>query len=277
MFDSGIVFRYDGQKRKESVKKSAPEDRFAEFVKIVRRLRKECPWDREQTHQSIREDLIEEAYEAVEAIDTRQWDELKLELGDLLLHIVLHAIMAEEEAVFTLDGVLASAAEKMVRRHPHVFGDRVVNGKEEVKRNWEHIKMSEGRHSVLEGVPRGMPALLRALRTQEKASKVGFDWKKKRDVWKKVVEELSELTAAERSKRKTRIEDEFGDVLFSLVNYSRFLGVNPEFALKKSIEKFTHRFQQIERELRENGRQIGNVPLKELDGIWEKKKKSRGR
>ena len=275
MFDSGIVFRYDGQKRKKSLKKRAQKDHFEEFVRIVRRLRKECPWDRVQTHRSIREDLIEEAYEAVEAIDHKRWDELKLELGDLLLHIVLHAVMAEEENVFTLDTVIASASEKMIRRHPHVFGDRIVNGKEEVKRNWEHLKLAEGRQSVLEGVPRGMPALLRALRTQAKASKVGFDWKNKRDVWKKVVEELHELTDAERSKRKTRIEDEFGDVLFSLVNYSRFLGVNPENALKKSIEKFSDRFRHIERELRRNGRQIGSVPLKELDKIWDQKKKSR--
>ncbi len=257
------------------MKKRAQKDHFEEFVKIVRRLRKECPWDREQTHRSIREDLIEEAYETVEAIDHEQWDELKLELGDLLLHIVLHAVIAEEEKVFTLDAVIASASEKMIRRHPHVFGDRIVNGKEEVKRNWEHLKMAEGRQSVLEGVPRGMPALLQALRTQEKASKVGFDWKKKTDVWKKVVEELRELTDAERSKRKSDIEDEFGDVLFSLVNYSRFLGINPEDALKRSTSKFSDRFRHIEHELRRNGRQIGKVPLKEMDKIWDQKKRTR--
>jgi tetrapyrrole methylase family protein/MazG family protein len=277
MFDSGILFWYDAQKRKEFVQNRVPDDHFHEFVNVVRRLRKECPWDREQTHYSIREDLIEEVYEAVEAIDNDDWDELKLELGDLLLHIVLHAVMAEEEGVFTLDDVVVAVSEKMIRRHPHVFGGATVNGKEEVKRNWEHIKMSEGRHSVLEGVPKKMPALLRALRTQEKASKVGFDWKNKRDVWKKVAEELKELSGAERSRRKARIEDEFGDVLFSLVNYSRFLGINPEFALKKAIEKFAGRFRHVEHELRKNGKQIGTATLKEMDRIWDKKKRSRKR
>ena len=245
------------------------------FVKIVRRLRKECPWDREQTHKSIRHSLIEETYEVIEAIDQNDSDELKKELGDLLLHIVLHSVMAEEEKSFTLEDVIDSISEKMVRRHPHVFGDAVVEDSHEVKKNWEHIKLTEGRKSVIDGVPMEMPALLRALRIQEKASKVGFDWKKKRDVWKKVDEEIKELAGAERSRNHVHIEEEYGDVLFSLVNYSRFIGVNPEFALKESIKKFSKRFYHIEQELQRRGKRIGAVSMKEMDEIWDAKKKSK--
>ena len=245
------------------------------FVKIVRRLRKECPWDREQTHKSIRHSLIEETYEVIEAIDQNDADELKKELGDLLLHIVLHAVMAEEEKSFTLEDVIDSISEKMIRRHPHVFGDVTVEDSHEVKRNWEQIKMTEGRKSVIDGVPKEMPALLRALRIQEKASKVGFDWKKKRDVWKKVDEEIKELAGAERSRNHVHIEEEYGDVLFSLVNYSRFIGVNPEFALKESIKKFSKRFYHIEQELQRRGKRIGAVSMKEMDEIWDAKKKSK--
>ena len=243
------------------------------FVKIVKRLRKECPWDREQTHKSIRHSLIEETYEVVEAIDQNDPNELKKELGDLLLHIVLHAVMAEEEKSFTLEDVIDSISEKMIRRHPHVFGDVIVEDSHEVKRNWEQIKMTEGRKSVIDGVPKEMPALLRALRIQEKASKVGFDWKKKRDVWKKVDEEIGELAGAEKSKNHDHIEEEYGDLLFSLVNYSRFIGVNPEFALKGSIDKFSKRFYHIEKELQRRGKCIGTVSMKEMDKIWDAKKK----
>jgi tetrapyrrole methylase family protein / MazG family protein len=245
------------------------------FVKIVRRLRKDCPWDREQTHKSIRHSLIEETYEVIEAIDQNDPDELKKELGDLLLHIVLHAVIAEEEKSFTLEDIIDSISEKMIRRHPHVFADTVVANSHDVKRNWEHIKLAEGRKSVIDGVPKEMPALLRALRIQEKASKVGFDWKKKRDVWKKVDEEIKELAGAERSKNHARIEDEFGDLLFSLVNYSRFIGVNPEFALNGSIDKFRKRFYHIEKELQRRGKQIGAVSMKEMDEIWDAKKRSK--
>jgi len=246
---------------------------FQEFIQVVRRLRKECPWDREQTHQSIRHSLIEETYEVIEAIDQNDFPELKRELGDLLLHIVLHAVMAEEQHSFTLDDVIDSISEKMIRRHPHIFSSTMVEDSQEVKRNWENIKLSEGRTSVIDGVPKEMPALLRALRIQEKASKVGFDWKKKRDVWKKVEEEIKELSHAERSKNEAHIEEEFGDLLFALVNYSRFIGVIPEFALHKSIKKFTKRFQHIEEELHRRGKRIGNVSLKEMDGIWDAKKR----
>jgi len=253
--------------------KRIKKDTFQKFIRVVERLRKECPWDREQTHQSIRHSLIEETYEVIEAIDQKDYLELKYELGDLLLHIVLHSIMAEEHKEFTIDSVIESITEKMIRRHPHVFGKVAVKDAQEVKRNWEHIKLTEGRTSVIDGVPKEMPALLRALRIQEKASKVGFDWKKKQDVWKKVIEEINELRDAERSKKQDHIEEEFGDLLFSLVNYSRFIGVNPEFALKDSVNKFSKRFYHIEEELKRRGKQIGTVPLKEMDKIWNKKKK----
>jgi XTP/dITP diphosphohydrolase len=249
-----------------------PKEPIEKFIKIVRRLRKDCPWDREQTHKSIRHSLIEETYEVIEAIDQNNADELKKELGDLLLHIVLHSVIAEEEKSFTLNDVIDSISEKMIRRHPHVFGNTMVKDSHDVKRNWEHIKMSEGRKSVIDGVPKEMPALLRALRIQEKASKVGFDWKRKRDVWKKVDEEIEELADAERSKNRAHIEEEYGDVLFSLVNYSRFIGVNPEFALKGSIDKFSRRFYHIEKELQRRGKRIGAVSMKEMDEIWDAKK-----
>jgi XTP/dITP diphosphohydrolase len=249
-----------------------PKEPIEKFIKIVRRLRKDCPWDREQTHKSIRHNLIEETYEVIEAIDQNNADELKKELGDLLLHIVLHSVIAEEEKSFTLNDVIDSISEKMIRRHPHVFGNTMVKDSHDVKRNWEHIKMSEGRKSVIDGVPKEMPALLRALRIQEKASKVGFDWKRKRDVWKKVDEEIEELADAERSKNRAHIEEEYGDVLFSLVNYSRFIGVNPEFALKGSIDKFSRRFYHIEKELQRRGKRIGAVSMKEMDEIWDAKK-----
>jgi len=257
------------------MQKKMENDSFKEFVRIVKRLRKECPWDREQTHQSIRHGLIEETYEVIEAIDRRDLTELKRELGDVLLHIVLHAIIAEEEQAFTLDDVIESVSEKMIRRHPHVFGSTQVKNAHEVKRNWEHIKLQEGRTSVIDGVPKKMPALLRAHRIQEKASKVGFDWKKKRDVWEKVAEEINELAGAEYSKKQDRIEDEFGDVLFALVNYSRFIRVNPEFALNRSTNKFTKRFYHVEEELQRRGKRIGTVSMKVMDEIWDAKKKSK--
>jgi MazG family protein len=218
---------------------------FAEFEDIVRRLRKECPWDREQTHKSLRPSLVEETYEVVESIEENDMPALKGELGDLLLHILLQAVIAEEEQAFTLPEVITGISEKMVRRHPHVFGSVEADSADAVVRNWEHIKMDEGRDSVLDGVPAELPALLRAARLQEKASKVGFDWKEKNEVWAKVTEEIGELEHAEASGDPHRIEDEFGDLLFALVNYSRFIRTNPEFALRRACDKFTRRFRFV--------------------------------
>jgi tetrapyrrole methylase family protein/MazG family protein len=262
-------------------KQKSIESLVTEYVAVVRRLRKECPWDREQTHQSIRHSLIEEAYEVVEAIDHKNLDELKMELGDLLLHVVLHSVIAEEESAFTLGEVISASSAKLIRRHPHVFGDTKVGSSEDVKNNWEKIKLAEGRTSLMDGVPRKMPALLRAHRLQEKASKVGFDWKRKEDAWKKVAEEIDELHEAESERSHDHLEEEFGDLLFALVNYARFLKVNPESALSKSTRKFTKRFQRIEDEIRKQGKKLEHSTLEEMDAIWnegkrlEKKRKLR--
>jgi MazG family protein len=262
-------------------RKKSIETLVSEYVAIVRRLRKECPWDREQTHQSIRHSLIEEAYEVVESIDHHNLDELKMELGDLLLHVVLHSVMAEEEHAFTINEVISESRAKLIRRHPHVFGDTKVKSSEDVKNNWEKIKLTEGRTSLMDGVPKHMPALLRAHRLQEKASKVGFDWKRRSEVWKKVVEEIGELHEAESKRSRDHQEEEFGDLLFALVNYARFLKVNPESALNRSTRKFSRRFQRIEDQIRKRGKKLEHSTLEEMDAIWnegkklEKKSKSR--
>ncbi len=242
---------------------------FEQYVAVIRRLRAECPWDREQTHESIRHSLLEEAYEVIEAIDNNNLDELKRELGDLLLHVTLHSVMAEEEKAFTVNDLIEAATEKMIRRHPHVFADAKVSGAHEVKANWEKLKMKEGRRSALDGVPKELPALLQAGRVQEKASKVGFDWKETKDVWRKVNEEVRELQNAGEGEK----EEELGDVFFSLVNYARFLNINPELALRKTTEKFIRRFHHIEDELRRKGKSPEEVTLDELDDLWNEVKR----
>lgn len=246
---------------------------FTTFVEITKRLRKECPWDKEQTHTSIRHSLIEEAYEVVEAIDNNNLEELKKELGDLLLHVVFHANIAEEQNEFTLKEVIDTISQKLIFRHPHVFGDTKVNSTHEIKQNWEKLKMKEGRESLMEGVPKELPALLRAHRLQDKASKVGFDWEKKEDAWKKVDEEMHELHHAIESGKQEQVEAEFGDLLFALVNYSRFINVNPENALRGTVEKFITRFQYIEKRLKEMGKDIHTSSLEEMDKLWEEAKK----
>ena len=193
---------------------------------------------------------------------------MKKELGDILLHIVLHSIMAEETHSFGFEDVVQSIAEKMVRRHPHVFGSGEAKTAEAVTQKWEYLKLDEGRSSVLEGVPSDMPALLRAQRIQEKASKVGFDWKTRREVWEKVNEEIRELMEAQESGIQKNIEDEFGDILFSLVNYARFINLNAELALRSAVEKFIKRFHLVEAELKRQGKPIGSVPLETMDELW---------
>jgi MazG family protein len=245
---------------------------FEEFVEIVRRLRRECPWDREQTHASIRHSLIEETYEVVEAIDRGDLVELKRELGDLLLHVVFHSAIAEQTKEFTLDEVIRAVSEKLVRRHPHVFGEVKVDSSDQVRHNWEKSKLLEGRDSIIDGVPKELPALLRAHRLQDKASKVGFDWEKKEDAWKKVEEEMVELHRALEQGDSQQVEGEFGDLLFALVNYSRFIEVNPENALRQTAEKFSERFRYIEKKLRETGKDIHSSTLEEMDRYWEEAK-----
>jgi tetrapyrrole methylase family protein/MazG family protein len=249
-------------------------DKFNDFVEIVKRLRKECPWDREQTNDSIKAATIEEAYEVVESIEKKNYDDLKKELGDLLLHVVFHTVIASELNGFTIDDVIESITEKLIRRHPHVFGEVKVSGAEEVKKNWEEIKLSEGRETLLEGIPEMLPALQRAHRLQEKAAKVGFDWEKKEDVWKKVIEEVEEMHRSESEGNYDKLEDEVGDVFFAMVNYSRFLGVNPENALRRTNTKFINRFGYIERKIKESGRKLTDSNLKEMDRYWEESKKS---
>ena len=250
-----------------------PENKFEEFVKIVERLRKECPWDREQTNDSIKDATIEEAYEVVEAVDNKDFEELKIELGDLLLHVVFHTVIAQENNNFTINEVIDTIRDKLIRRHPHVFGDTEVSGPKEVKKNWESIKLTEGRESVIEGVPVNLPSLQRAHRLQEKAARVGFDWDNKEDVWKKVIEEIEEMHQSEKSGNKDELEKEIGDVFFSLVNYSRFLGINPENALRRTNEKFIKRFNYVQDKIKESGKKISESNLKEMDIYWEESKK----
>jgi len=247
------------------------------YLNIVRRLRKECPWDREQTHQSIRHSLIEEAYEVVEAIDHNNMEELKKELGDLVYHVALHAVMAEENDSFAMEDILTNSLSKLIHRHPHVFRDTKVKDATEAKANWEKLKMKEGRESLLDGIPRELPALLRAHRLQEKASKVGFDWKEKEEVWEKVKEEIAELHASERAGRIDELEEEYGDLLFALVNYARFLHLNPEHALRKANEKFARRFREIEKELRQRGQKMEESTLEEMDRLWNEQKQKEKR
>jgi tetrapyrrole methylase family protein/MazG family protein len=246
---------------------------FDEFIAIMRRLRKECPWDKEQTHESLKKHFIEEAYEALDSIDRKNFDDLKGELGDVALQVVFHSIIAEEEKKFTIEEVFAAINEKLIRRHPHIYGDAIINSGAEQIALWDKIKMSEGRTSVLDGIPNHYPALMKAEKVQKKAAKVGFEWKEKKDVWKKVEEELSELQSAVASGDKAHTHDEFGDVLFSLVNYARFIDVNPEESLLSTILKFNTRFQFIEKRLLEQGKDIHQSSLEEMDRLWNEAKK----
>lgn len=239
---------------------------------VEKKFEKECPWDHEQTNDSIKAATIEEAYEVVEAIDNKEYNELKKELGDLLLHVVFHTVIASENAHFELDDVIDSISEKLIRRHPHVFGNAVVNGAEDVKKNWETIKLSEGRDSLLDGIPFNLPSLYRAYRLQEKAAKVGFDWKNKSDVWDKVKEEIRELGEAEESETQEKIEEEFGDLLFAITNYARFLKINPEDALRKANKKFEERFAFIEKKLADMNKKITDSNLEEMEHFWLKSK-----
>lgn len=252
---------------------------FTDLMEIMARLRGEngCPWDRDQTHESIKPYLVEEAYEVLEAIDEQDLAKLKEELGDLMLQIVFHARMAEDAGAFSMQDVLTAINEKLLRRHPHVFGELKAETAQEVLFNWEQIKQAERRKlndraSVLDGVPRELPALLRAHRLQEKASRVGFDWTEAQEVFRKVEEELAELQAAMDGRETDRVEAELGDLLFALVNLSRFLAVNPEEALRKTIARFIARFRYIEEELSRRGRSLRQATLEEMDALWAEAK-----
>ena len=254
-------------------------EKFLELIEIMARLRGEngCPWDREQTSESIKPYLVEETYEVLEAIDEQDPAKLKDELGDLMLQIVFHAQLAREAGAFSIGDVLTAINEKLIRRHPHVFGDVKAETAQEVLFNWEQIKQTErlqatGQASVLDGVPRELPALLRAHRLQEKASRIGFDWKEAQQVFRKVEEELGELRAAMQGEAAERVEAELGDLLFALVNLSRFLAVNPEEALRKTIARFIARFCYIEEELARRGRSLRQASLEDMDALWAEAK-----
>jgi len=244
------------------------------FIEIVKILRNECQWDKSQTHKSISHLLIEEVYEVYDAINKNNFDELAKELGDILLHIVMHSVIAEEENNFNFADVIKTVSEKMIRRHPHIFAGVEVDDTNQILKNWEDIKMQEGRKSVLEGVPASLPSLLKAERIQEKAAKVGFDWDNKIDVWKKVEEEISELKIEIENGDKNKIEEEIGDVIFAIVNAARFEGVVPEQALQKTNSKFISRFQYIEKIAKEKGLELTEMTLEQMDEIWNEAKQA---
>jgi XTP/dITP diphosphohydrolase len=246
-------------------------EKFEELVSIVEQLRapEGCPWDREQTNQSLLPYFLEEAYELIESVDREDWQNLKEELGDILLHAVFQAAIAEGEGRFKLSESLELIIEKLVRRHPHVFGEAQADAPFHAKQNWEAAKHKEkGRRSRLDGVPETLPALIRAQRLQQKASYTGFDWEQVEDVWKKIHEEIDELKAAQQEGNKKQIEGEIGDVLFAVVNLARFLEVSAEDALRGTNRKFVNRFQQIEAELKRQGKTVDDSTLAEMDAIW---------
>ena len=256
----------------QSHNKSAAE--FTRLLQIMDRLRTECPWDKKQTNETLRTLSIEEIFELSEAIISGDDQEIKGELGDLLLHIVFYSKIGSEKGAFDMTDVLHAICEKLVYRHPHIFGDVEVQDDEEVKKNWEKLKLNEkGRTSVLEGVPKGLTGLLKAYRLQEKAAGVGFDWKQKEDVWKKVNEELHEWKDAIEGGDPVEIENELGDLLFALVNYTRFVHLNAEDALERSNRKFINRFQYIEKCALESGKNIGEMTLDEMEVKWQEAKK----
>ncbi|MBL6668723.1 MAG: nucleoside triphosphate pyrophosphohydrolase [Flavobacteriaceae bacterium] len=241
---------------------------------IMDELREQCPWDRKQTFESLRSLTIEETYELAEAIIEGNQEEIKKELGDLLLHIVFYAKIGSETNDFDLADIAHSIAEKLIQRHPHIYGDVTVSGAEDVKKNWEALKLKEGNKSVLSGVPKGLPSLIKAMRIQEKAAGVGFDWENRKQVWDKCEEELDELNEALKKKDKKAIESEMGDVLFSLVNYARFIGVDPSNALEKTNQKFIKRFSYIENEAKRIEKNINDLSLGEMEKYWQAAKKS---
>jgi XTP/dITP diphosphohydrolase len=246
---------------------------FERLLDIITELREKCPWDRKQTIESLRYLTIEETYELSDAIIDNDMEEVKKELGDLIMHVVFYAQIGFERKEFSIDDVLNSVCDKLVRRHPHIYGDVEAHDEEDVKRNWEQIKLAEGKKSVLEGVPKSLPAMVKANRIQEKARGIGFDWDKQEQVWDKVKEEMQELqTEIENGADHARIEDEFGDVLFSMINYSRFIGVNPEDALERTNKKFIQRFQYLEEKAAEQGKKMADMTLGEMEAIWQEAK-----
>lgn len=246
---------------------------FNRLLDIMDDLREKCPWDKKQTLESLRHLTIEETYELADAILENDLDEIKNELGDVLLHLVFYAKIGSEKNAFDIGDVANAISEKLISRHPHIYGDVVVKDESEVKENWEKLKLKEGKKSVLEGVPKSLPAMVKANRIQDKISGVGFDWEEPYQVWNKVQEELSELNEEIKKGSDNSIESEFGDVLFSLINFARFIGVNPENALEKTNKKFINRFQYLEKAVKKEGKKLSEMTLSEMDVYWEQSKK----
>lgn len=246
---------------------------FNRLLDIMDDLREKCPWDKKQTLESLRHLTIEETYELADAILENDLDEIKNELGDVLLHLVFYAKIGSEKNAFDIGDVANAISEKLISRHPHIYGDVVVKDENEVKENWEKLKLKEGKKSVLEGVPKSLPAMVKANRIQDKVSGVGFDWEEPYQVWNKVQEELSELNEEIKKGSDNSIESEFGDVLFSLINFARFIGVNPENALEKTNKKFINRFQYLEKAVKKEGKKLSEMTLSEMDVYWEQSKK----
>lgn len=262
------VQKFPDNRRKEKI------EAFDRLLTIMDQLRNLCPWDKKQTIESIRHLTIEETFELSDAILDNDLEEIKKELGDIMLHMVFYARMADEKNAFDMADVLNGISEKLINRHPHIYSDVEAKDEEAVKENWEKIKLKEkGNKSVLGGVPKSLPALIKAIRIQEKARGVGFDWDNKNQVWDKVEEEMNEFQHEEESGNKEKATEEFGDLLFSLINYARFSDINPEEALEKTNKKFIKRFQFLEEESKRDGKQISEMSLAEMDTYWEKAKK----
>lgn len=257
---------------------SSPAAAFERLLNIMDTLREQCPWDKKQTLESLRHLTIEETYELSDAILENDMQEIRKELGDIMLHLVFYARIGSENNAFNITEVLNGICDKLINRHPHIYGDVTVNDETDVKRNWEQLKLKEGNRSVLAGVPKSLPALIKASRIQEKARGVGFDWEEKSQVWEKVEEEMQEFreefnVAGDKEFNKERAENEFGDLLFSLINYARFIDINPEDALEKTNKKFIKRFQYLENKAGSLGKNLKDMTLAEMDIFWNEAKK----
>ena len=249
---------------------------FEELVQIMDDLREKCPWDRKQTIETLRQMTLEETYELTDAITEKDWASIKEELGDLLLHIIFYSKIGAEQNRFTITDVIEGISRKLIERHPHIYGDVQVRNEDDVKRNWEKLKLKEGKKSILEGVPKALPALVKAMRLQEKAKQVGFEWENKEQVWEKVEEETGELQEAIAGNHPEKIEEEMGDLLFSMVNFARFLNVDAENALEITNKKFIRRFTQMESRALSSGKTLDEMTLEEMDAIWNEIKHQKG-
>ncbi len=246
---------------------------FDKLTAIVEELREKCPWDKKQTIHTLRQQTIEETYELADAITEKDWKGMKEELGDLLLHILFYATIAREQNQFTIEDVIDGICQKLIKRHPHIYGDVLVEDEVEVKRNWEQIKLKEGKQSVLSGVPKTLPAMIKAMRLQDKAKHVGFEWATKEDVWKKIDEEKQELLQAIGEGNEAGIVEEAGDLIFSVINFVRFINVDAENALEITNKKFTRRFMQMEETAAGSGNNLADMSLEEMDNMWNEIKK----